>query len=260
MTDDQLLLANAYVDNELDTAERARAEADPDVMAEAARLRTAIAALRDVEPPDPARREAALAAALSSAGRPTPVAPPIPLRPRRAWWTGAGIAAGLVAILVAGAFVLRATSSGDDDDSASIQQSSAQDESAADAKAAPTAGAATTAAGASATTQAAAGTQADSAATAAGGATPSTSVPARAAAPEVATLTLLTSTDDLVAFASEATPQRPPPNACTTGRYVAPATYAGVTPAVTVQVLVEGNDAVARDAASCTEVARAPLR
>ena len=39
MTDDQLLLASAYVDDDVDAAERARAEADPEVMAEVARLR-----------------------------------------------------------------------------------------------------------------------------------------------------------------------------------------------------------------------------
>ena len=57
----------------------------------------------------------------------------------------------------------------------------------------------------------------------------------------------------------EATPQTPPPGACTGGEYVAPASYTGVTPAVTVQVFVDGADAVARDAASCAEVARARL-
>src|SRR6478609_1263265 len=100
MTDDQLLLANAYVDDELDADERARAEADPEVMVQVARLRAAVAAVRDVEPPDPARRAAGIAAAMQSVGRPTPVAPPVPLRPRRAWWTGAGIAAAVVAIII----------------------------------------------------------------------------------------------------------------------------------------------------------------
>ena len=33
----------------------------------------------------------------------------------------------------------------------------------------------------------------------------------------------------------------------------------GVTPAVDVQVFVDGTDAVARDAASCVEVVRTPL-
>jgi hypothetical protein len=261
MTDDQLLLANAYVDDELAADERARAEADPEVMAEVVRLRIAITALRDVEPADPARREAALAAAMRSGERPVPVAPPIPLRPKRSWWTGAGIAAAVVAILVGGAVVLRATSGGDDDDTSSIQLSADQPESAADASATTTAGAATTAAAAAATTQEAAGTAAGSEATAAGGATATTTVPTRAAAPQSgAPLTVLASPDDLVAFASEATPQTPPPGACTGGRYVAPATYTGVTPPVTVQVFVEGTDAVARDATSCVEVARAPMR
>jgi hypothetical protein len=263
MTDDQLLLANAYVDDELDADERAQAEADPEVMAEVARLRIAITALRDVEPADPARREAALAAAMRSGERPVPVAPPIPLRPRRAWWTAAGIAAAVVAILIGGAVVLQATSGGDDDDSSSIQLSADQPESAADARAAATTAATATTAAGAATTQQAADTGAASEATAAaGGAAPTTTVPARTvapAAPAGEALTELTSPDDLIAFAMEATPQTPPPGACTGGRYVAPATYTGVTPAVTVQVFVDGTDAVARDAASCVEVVRAPL-
>src|SRR4051794_18078268 len=149
MTDDQLLLANAYVDDDLDAAERARAESDAEVMAEVSRLRATIAALRDVEPPDPARRDAALAAAMAGAGRPTPVAPPIPLRPRRSWWTGAGIAAALGALVAGGAVVLRAPWGGDDA-SASIQLSADRRESAADQRVAAPAGAATTAASATA--------------------------------------------------------------------------------------------------------------
>jgi hypothetical protein len=264
MTDDQLLLANAYVDDDLDAAERARAEADDEVMAEVARLRATVAALRDVEPPDPARRAAALAAAMRAAERPTPVAPPVPLRPRRTW-AAAGIAAALVAVVIGGAVVLRATPGGDDDDSTSLEvRSAAQPESAADRSsagaAATTVPTATTAA--SATADQSANEQAGSATTAAGGLVPTTTVPARNAAPEATgddALTVLSAPDDLIAFAMEATPQTPPPGACTGGRYVAPASYAGVTPAVTVEVFVDGADAVARDAASCVEVARVPL-
>ena len=39
MNDDQRLLANAYLDGEVSADERARAEADPEVVAEVARLR-----------------------------------------------------------------------------------------------------------------------------------------------------------------------------------------------------------------------------
>lgn len=108
MTDDQLLLASAYLDGDLDAAGRARAEADAEVMAEVERQRTVQAMLRDVEPPDPARRDRAIAAALGSfgaapAGAPAPPPAPVPLpeRPRRAWW-GVAAAAAVVAVLGAG--------------------------------------------------------------------------------------------------------------------------------------------------------------
>jgi hypothetical protein len=254
MTDDQLLLANAYVDGDLDADERARAEADDEVMAEVARLRVTISALRDVEPPDEDRREAALAAALRTSGGPAPVAPPVPLRSRGRWWAAAGIAAGVVAIAIAGIAVLRVLPSGDDDDTA-LELTAQPEPAATDASRA--AAAPETPSVASATTAASATTGvADQAAV------PTTTVPARPAVPETtagASVTVIASPDDLVAFAMEATPQTTPPDVCPGGRYVAPAIYTGVSPPVAIDVYVVGSDAVARDATSCVEVARARL-
>ena len=186
--------------------------------------------------------------------RPIPVAPPIPLRPRRTW-AAAGIAAALVAVVIGGAVVLRATSAATTTTraSSSCRPSAAVGRRCSRADAAATTAPAATAAGGSATT---AGGRRD------GGRQrgdrrrrrrhadddgAGTHRRARGHAPAPA-LTVLASPDDLVAFAMEATPQTPPPGACTGGRYVAPASYAGVTPAVTVEVFVDGADAVARDA------------
>ena len=66
MNDDQRLLANAYLDGEVSADERARAEADPEVVAEVARLRAVGDALRVTDAPDPQRREAAIEAALDA--------------------------------------------------------------------------------------------------------------------------------------------------------------------------------------------------
>ena len=64
MNDEQQLLASAYLDGALTDEERARAEADPEVMAAVERLGELRRALAAVEPPDRARRDAAINAAL----------------------------------------------------------------------------------------------------------------------------------------------------------------------------------------------------
>jgi len=124
MNDDQLLLASAYLDDDVDDAARARAEGDPDVMAEVARLRALRTALRDVEVPDPDRRERALAAALAAfADEPVvrtgaPPAPvPLPRRTRR--WGGVLAAAAALLVVVGGAVVVRTGGSSDGDDTSS---------------------------------------------------------------------------------------------------------------------------------------------
>ena len=50
-TDEQYLLASAYLDGELTDDERRLAEADPAVMAEVEQLRALQAEIADVEPP-----------------------------------------------------------------------------------------------------------------------------------------------------------------------------------------------------------------
>lgn len=77
MTDDQFLLASAYVDDELDARDAARAESDPVVMAEVSRLRELAASIRDVPPVTSASRSKAVMAALD-AWTPTIAAPPTP--------------------------------------------------------------------------------------------------------------------------------------------------------------------------------------
>ncbi len=119
MNDDQLFLANAYVDGELTDAERAIAEADPTVMAEVDELRALQAELRDVEPPTDTARESAIAAAMAEFTTTTAVAAPAPSSPpgeaavapvvplhRRAWFrptlsiAAAAVGVGLFAVIV----------------------------------------------------------------------------------------------------------------------------------------------------------------
>ena len=117
MNDDQRLLANAYLDGEVSAEERARAEADPEVVAEVARLRAVSEALRVTDEPDPQRREAAIHAALDAFElRPAatiattpelPVAPPVSLDARRrARWLRPLAAAAAVVVLIAGGVAL----------------------------------------------------------------------------------------------------------------------------------------------------------
>jgi hypothetical protein len=256
MTDDQILLASAYLDGDLDGPERARAEADPEVMAEVARLREARALLRAVEAPDPARREQAITAALRTRAGQQPAAPVVPLSTRRPWWTAAGVAAAVLALAVAG-IVVGGRIGGDDDDSASVSSATAgastQDRNA--AAPAPAAASATTAAG-SATTAAASGT---AAAEATSGGT--TAAATSGAAPAATTPIQLDSPAALATFAATTSSLQQATAAgvdtCGGGRYIGRANYGPGH--VAVEVFVVGTDAVALDATSCAEVARAPL-
>src|SRR5262245_44570281 len=65
MNTDDLELVTAYLDGEATADERARVEADADLLAEVDRQRVVRAALHDVEPPSDATRESAIAAALA---------------------------------------------------------------------------------------------------------------------------------------------------------------------------------------------------
>jgi hypothetical protein len=236
MTDDQLLLASDYLDDVLDAEGRARAEGDPEVMAEVALLVVARARLRAVDPPDPARRTRAIAAALDAAVERDEVATPIPLRARRAWW-GVAAAVATVVVVVGGIAALRAGSSGDDDDNSfSAPAPAAQLEE---------------------------GTTGDLAA----GAAPATTAAATAAAapPRAAAPPELDSPAALARFAATTTSQQKAQVSdaaaptCAGGVYVGQALYTAGSSPVPVEVFVDDREAVARDAATCTEVARAPL-
>lgn len=257
MTDDQLLLASGYLDDDLDESARARAEADPEVMAEVVRLGELRALLQAVEAPDAGRREQAITAAVRSGSGDDqrPAAPAVPLRSRRHWWTAAGVAAAVVALAVAG-IVVGGRGGGDAGDNATVASATAgavaEDRTA--AAPAPAAASATTAAGASTTLAAGAeSAQAPSAETTAGG--------SAGGAPAATSPVQLDSPAALGAFGAsssslqQATATGSP--ACDGGRFVGRATYGSAH--VAVEVLVVGSDAVARDATTCAEVARAPL-
>ena len=66
-SDEQLLLASAYMDGELTAEEQARAEADPVVMSMVEELRAVRRQLAIAAPPDEQRRDAAISAALAAA-------------------------------------------------------------------------------------------------------------------------------------------------------------------------------------------------
>lgn len=116
LPDERRLLASAYLDDELSPADRARAEADPAVLAEVEALRSVRAALAAVPAPDPGRRDAAIAAAVATAGT-TVEAPPQPTveARRRARWYAPLAAAAAVAVLVVGGIVALRDGGGDDD-------------------------------------------------------------------------------------------------------------------------------------------------
>jgi hypothetical protein len=66
MNDDPTFLASAYLDGDVTDDERARVEADPELLAEVERLRAVRMLLADSEPPSISVREAQLAAALAT--------------------------------------------------------------------------------------------------------------------------------------------------------------------------------------------------
>ncbi len=129
MTDDQYLLASAYADGDVSADERAAAEADPDVMAEVARIRELRAALADVAPASDAVRTAMLAAALRDFRPTTAVAaPPRPARVPRAfpWSNVLGLAAAAVAVVAIGAVVVNGMGGQQGDDDAAMSTEAAE--------------------------------------------------------------------------------------------------------------------------------------
>lgn len=141
MNDEQIFLANAYLDGELTAEERRIAETDPDVMAEVEALRALQLELRAVTAPTDAARESAVSAAMAefSAGAATVAATedtvsaaPIPFRPRPAYAKYLAVAAAVVAVAGLGIVISQADLGGDDDDSSAGDAAPAAEESAAD--------------------------------------------------------------------------------------------------------------------------------
>jgi len=272
MTDEQHLLASAYLDGDLPTEERARAEADPEVMEAVAHLRELRRAVAAVEPPDPTRREAAIRAALEVFdAEAEPVAPPpvmsLARHRLRSWLVPAAAAAALVLVVAGGLLAVRGGDDGDDDDAAGggatagttevlsrdealapavATEQRDSDESAEDAG---TEGATETTAAAAAAT------------TGAPGSAPGDGTMSTMTAPE-----LLTSPDDLTAFAANslrigrAVGGEDTGPTCDEGQWLGRATYAvaGVETPVEVFLAEEASEVRAVDPADCTVVATAP--
>jgi hypothetical protein len=115
------LLASRVLDGDVEPAERARAEADPAIAARIAAMALLRAELRDLPAIDPAITARAVAAALAvfdeqhgslaaaagtTTGAETPLAPVVPLRRRTGWsnalpWLGAAAAAAALVVGVA---------------------------------------------------------------------------------------------------------------------------------------------------------------
>ncbi len=147
MTDDLTLLASTYLDGEATPDERARVEADADLLAEVERLRTARATLLDArwfERPGDDAREAAIAAALAAwdvaeagrtetvpAGRRSPVVTFERRRTHTRWLTAA--AAAVVAVAGLGVIAAQSGGGGEDESSTAFDAASASTEAPADA-------------------------------------------------------------------------------------------------------------------------------
>lgn len=134
MNDDQLELANAYLDGEATAAERVLVESDAELLAEVGRLRVVRSAIGDIGPPAVEVRDSAIAAALAEfSGRRTSGPPPaaaasptaatIDRRQRiRRMQT---LSAAAAAILIVGAgIVIAQRDTGDRSPDAAVQQDS----------------------------------------------------------------------------------------------------------------------------------------
>jgi hypothetical protein len=267
--DDRDLLVRSYVDGELDATERATFEADPELVAEAGAQQQIRRLLREPLEVDAAQKERVIAAALAvfaTGSAEAPAAPPpasLAARRRHRWLTAAAAA---VAVAFAGAVLVLGQNRADDQPAAQ-NESAARDETA-------TFGA----------TDGSLTVQQD-----AGGAT-AAEAPATVAAPEAAeeataagqaapaTLTRLTSPDELATFAAGALANRAATAA--TAAIGADATDAGAAGSrpcrddviafaevelagevrtVAVRVDSSTDEAIALDAATCEVVLRAPM-
>jgi hypothetical protein len=125
-TSDALSRASAYLDGELDAPEIAAVEADPEVMAEVARLRSLQHEIRDVPAPSPYGRDMAVAAALAefdTVHRAVPAVTPMPSvrtarRPSYGRWMA--VAAAIAGVAALGAVITTAGRNGGDGDDAAV--------------------------------------------------------------------------------------------------------------------------------------------
>jgi len=115
VNDDQFFLASTYLDGELTEHERARAEADPAVMAGVEQLRTLQGGIAASEPPSPAARNAALSAAMDEFAR---VSVPMggtvaTYRPRPVYRRVLAVAAAVVVVGMLGVVIVNIAGSDD---------------------------------------------------------------------------------------------------------------------------------------------------
>jgi hypothetical protein len=265
MNDDQDLLASAYLDGALTSDERARAEADPEVMAAVERLGELRRALAVVEPADPVRRDAAIQAALGAFDTDrAPDAPPpaasLSRRRARGWWLSGAAAAALV-LIIAGAIIAGGDGDGDGDDAGGAAVTELSEDAtltAADTNDGEQRAAEDATGGAAATTAAAAVPAATQAPTTTGALAEGTITATYSAL-------VVTSPDDLTRFAADAlraaetSADAAVPN-CDEGRWLGSTTYVVDDVATPVEVFLADDDSevLAVDASTCEVVARAP--
>jgi hypothetical protein len=118
-------LASAYLDDEATAEERARVEADPDLLARVERMREVAAAVRGgIEPQAGTtaamqRRRALEADAGADAPEAAgPVRPPVPIGRRSTWLPSPALAAAVIVVLALAGLALLAAGGGGSDDSA----------------------------------------------------------------------------------------------------------------------------------------------
>jgi hypothetical protein len=141
MNDDALSpdleLASAYLDGDVDEAQRAQVEASPALLAQVATFRQLSAALADTPPATATSRDAAVAAALAefdvllaapAAAAGLPLAPNVVPMRRHARWSRVMLAAAAVALIgVVGVTAIKSLGSGSDDQSSSAIEPAAKD-------------------------------------------------------------------------------------------------------------------------------------
>ena len=124
-------LASAYLDGDLDPAERATASADPEVMASVENFARVRSMLSDVAPVDGIAQDNALAAALAEfdalhvAAAVSPTATVTSLRSHRRTYRALTSVAAAVAILAIGVAAINGTRGNDDKSSSAVERNAA---------------------------------------------------------------------------------------------------------------------------------------